>query len=187
MPHTATGLITRLLLGLASAACVVTAAWADAESSVVDLMRSGRTAAAMSVANQQIALHPRSPNMRFLKALMLQEAGRHTQAIATYRKLIEDYPALPEPYNNLAALYAAIGEPDKARDTWELAARASRSLAITHEKLGDVYADLATRTYRQALQSGDQGGEAAPPPPVIRQLIPGAGNGTAAPVSGSRQ
>lgn len=174
-----------LALCLMIFAGVATAAWADDASTVTELMGSGRSAAALSVANRHLAKNPGNPGMRFLKALILQETGRQTAAVATYTKLIEDYPALAEPYNNLALLYSAMGAPDKARATWEMAARASRSLANTHEKLGDVYADLATRTYRQAQQSDETAEGAVPPPPVIRQLIPRAGNGTAVPVSGS--
>ncbi len=33
-----------------------------------------------------------------------------------FRGLIEDYPELPEPYNNLAVIYAQQGEYDSARD-----------------------------------------------------------------------
>ena len=58
-----------------------------------------------------------------------------------FSKLIEDYPELPEPYNNLAALLrrrrASI---DKARATLEMALRTNPSYATAHENLGDVYA-----------------------------------------------
>jgi len=185
MMHFTVGRTRSLVLCLIIAADVASAARADDESTVTELMGSGRAAAALSVANRHLAKNPGNPGMRFLKALILQETGQQSAAVATYRKLIEDYPALAEPYNNLAVLYSAMGAPDKARATWELAARASRSLATTHEKLGDVYADLATRTYRQALRSENPAEAAASQPPVIRQLIPRAGNGTAAPVSGA--
>jgi tetratricopeptide (TPR) repeat protein len=38
-----------------------------------------------------------------------------------FTKLTDDYPELPEPYNNLAVLYAAAGQYDKARAALEMA------------------------------------------------------------------
>lgn len=187
MMHPTVGRTRNLALGLVIAACVTTAVGADDESTVTELMRSGRSAAAMSAANRHLAKNPGNPRMRFLKALIQQETGRQASAVTTYRKLIDDYPTLAEPYNNLAVLYSAMGAPEKARATWELAASASRSLANKHEKLGDVYADLAMRTYRHALRSDEPTEEAVAQPPVIRQLIPGAGNATAAPASAVRR
>ncbi len=171
--HASLGPISRLFLALSAASLVATAAFADQGATVVELMRNGRTAAAMAAADRELAKNPRNPHIRFLKALLQQEAGQHAFAIATYKRLIADYPELPEPYHNLATLYAGLGELDKARTTLELAARASRSLAVQHEKLGDVYAHLATQTYRQALQSDQAGGEAPTALPLIRQLIRG--------------
>ena len=165
--------IPRFFLGLLAATVVATAALADEAATVVELMRNGRASAAMSAADRELAKNPRNPQIRFLKALLQHEAGHHALAIATYQRLIADYPGLPEPYHNLAALYAGLGERDKARTTLELAARASRSLAVQHEKLGDVYAHLATQTYRQALQSDHAGTEAPRQLPLIRQLIRG--------------
>ena len=182
--HGANLLVPRLFLGLVIAALAASVAAADHEAGVIALMRSGKARAAMALADQELAKNPRDPKIRFLKALMQHQAGRHALAIAGYNKLIADYPGLPEPYNNLAALYAGLGQVDKARDTWELASRASRSLATSHEKLGDVYADLATRTYRQALQLDESGGATVPSLPLIHQLVPGVGDGTAAAVSG---
>ena len=38
-----------------------------------------------------------------------------------FEQLTEDFPELPEPYNNLAVLYAADGQLDRARAALELA------------------------------------------------------------------
>ncbi|HEY9025308.1 MAG TPA: tetratricopeptide repeat protein, partial [Burkholderiaceae bacterium] len=64
----------------------------------------------------------------------------------------DDYPDLPEPYNNLAALYAANGDYGRARVTLEQAVRANPGYAIAHENLGDVYAALASQSYAKARQ-----------------------------------
>jgi tetratricopeptide (TPR) repeat protein len=74
------------------------------------------------------------------------------EAIAVFTKLTEDYPELPEPYNNLAVLYAADGQYDKARAALEMAMRTNPTYATAHENLGDVYAKLASQAYDKALQ-----------------------------------
>ena len=66
--------------------------------------------------------------------------------------LTEDFPELPEPYNNLAVLYASQGNYDKAKAALELAIHTHPSYATAHENLGDIYAQLARRAYDKALQ-----------------------------------
>jgi tetratricopeptide (TPR) repeat protein len=90
--------------------------------------------------------------MRFLKGVIQTQAGSTAEAIATFQALTQDYPELPEPYNNLAALYASQNELDKARTALEMAVRMNPSYAIAHENLGDIYARMATQSYGRALQ-----------------------------------
>jgi len=47
-------------------------------------------------------------------------------------------PELPEPYNNLAVLYAARGDHDGARDALLRAISTHPSYATAHENLGDI-------------------------------------------------
>ena len=61
-------------------------------------------------------------------------------------------PILPEPYNNLAVLYASQGNYDKAKSSLELAIHTHPSYATAYENLGDIYAQLARRSYDKALQ-----------------------------------
>src|SRR4051812_10355856 len=94
------------LAALAVALLGPAAAFADDYSDVNQLMRSGKLAEALTKADQYLAGKPRDPQMRFLKGVIQTEAGRPTDAIGTFTKLTEAYPELPEPYNNLAVLYA---------------------------------------------------------------------------------
>jgi tetratricopeptide (TPR) repeat protein len=77
----------------------------------------------MARVQQHLATKPRDPQMRFLKGLIEQDSGKPQDAIATYNQLIQDYPELPEPYNNVAVLYAAQGQYDRARQALEMAIR----------------------------------------------------------------
>jgi ketosteroid isomerase-like protein len=61
---------------------------------------------------------------------------------------------LPEPYNNLAVLYASSGQYEKARITLEKAIRTNPSYMTAYENLGDVYGKLASQAYDKALALG---------------------------------
>jgi Flp pilus assembly protein TadD len=162
------------LLALASALLLPAAAFADDYADVNQLLRSGKHAEALAKADQYIAAKPRDPQMRFLKGVVQTEAGRTADAIATFTALTEEYPELPEPYNNLAVLYAARSEFDKARASLEAAVRANPSYAIAHENLGDVYAKLAAISYGKAQQLDPRNTGAPRKLALVRQLFPAA-------------
>jgi ketosteroid isomerase-like protein len=113
--------------------------------------------------------------MRFLKGVIQTESGKPNDAISTFTKLTEDYPELPEPYNNLAVLYAGLSQFDKARAALEMAIRTNPSYATAHENLGDVYAKLASQAYSKALQLDSNNTGVQPKLALIRDLFaPGA-------------
>jgi tetratricopeptide (TPR) repeat protein len=149
----------------------VSAAYADDYADVSRLMRTNQYPDAMAKADQYLASKPRDPQMRFLKGVILTETGKTADAISTFTKITEDYPELPEPYNNLAVLYAGQSQFDKARAALEMAIRTNPSYATAHENLGDVYARLASQAYSKALQL--DGGNAAVQPKLalIRTLF----------------
>jgi len=97
---------------------------------------------------------------RFLKGLILTEKGKNAEAIRIFAQLTEEYPELPEPYNNLAVLYASQGQYDKSRQALEMAISTHPSYATAHENLGDIYAQMASQAYNKALQL-DKGNVAA--------------------------
>ena len=72
---------------------------------------------------------------------MQTEQGQDAAAIATFSALIEDYPELPEPYNNLAVLYAQKGEYEGARIALESAVNGCscipRKLALKLERVSE--------------------------------------------------
>jgi Flp pilus assembly protein TadD len=142
-------LLLPLVLGLVAGI----PARADELNDVQHLYDSGQTAAAMERADKYLLTAPKDPQMRFLKGVMLVDAKREIEAIAVFQKLVEDHPDLAEPYNNLAALYAASGDYARARSTLEQALKMNPAYATAHENLGDVYAALAMQSYSRALKS----------------------------------
>lgn len=140
------------LLTLASALVFTGLAHADDYSDVNQLLKSGKGTEALAKADKYLADKPKDPQMRFLKGVIQTQAGSTAEAIATFQALTQDYPELPEPYNNLAALYASQNELEKARTALEMAVRMNPSYAIAHENLGDIYARMAGQSYGRALQ-----------------------------------
>ena len=161
-------------LALACALLLPAAVWADDYADVNQLLRAGQYAEALAKADQYIATKPRDPQMRFLKGVAQTQAGRTADAIATFTQLTEEYPELPEPYNNLAVLYAGRSEFDKARASLEAAVRANPGYAIAHENLGDVYAKLAAISYAKAQQLDPANTSAPRKLALARQLFPAA-------------
>ena len=166
-----TTLFTTLRLLTLALACATSAAYADDYGDVSQLVRAGKLDEAMVRADSYLVSKPADPQMRFLKGVIQRNLGKQAEAIATFTKLTEDYPELPEPYNNLAVLYAGQSQFDKARAALEMAIRTNPSYATAHENLGDIYARLASQAYNKALQL--DGANAAVPPKLalIRELF----------------
>ncbi len=156
-------------------------AHADDYADVNALLRQGRADEALVKADAYIAGKPRDPQMRFLRGVILSEQGKPADALSTFTQLTQDYPELPEPYNNLAALYAARSEFDKARTALEMAIKLKPDYATAHENLGDVYARLAGQSYNRAQQL-EAGNKSVPPKlALVRQLVSVAQASPAAP------
>ena len=142
-------------------------AYADDNSDVAQLLKSGKTQQALQKADTYLAKNARDPQMRFLRGIALTNDGKTEDAITAFRLLTEDYPELPEPYNNLAVIYARQGDLDRARSALEAAVRNNPNYAVAHENLGDIYARLAYQSYAQSLAKG---GRPAALNPKLKQL-----------------
>jgi ketosteroid isomerase-like protein len=172
--------LPRLLRLLALTALVGTgAAQANDYADITQLLKAGKAAEALTKADQRLSATPRDPQLRFLKGVAQADSGKPTDAIATFTKLTEEYPELPEPYNNLAVLYANQNQLDKARTALEMAIRTNPSYATAHENLGDIYAKLASQAYNKALQLDAANATSLKPKlALIRELFsPDAGKG----------
>ena len=125
---------------------------ADSLSDAQRLMKQGDPSRALEAIEVHVASKPDDAQGRFTKGLILAEMGRPAEAIAVFGKLVEDYPELPEPYNNLAVLYAQQKQYDKARTALEMAIRIHPAYATAFENLGDLHSRLASQAYEKALQ-----------------------------------
>lgn len=155
--------------------CVVS--WplhADGLQDAQRLLKQGQFQQALDQTEQLLAAKPKDAQARFLKGLALTELGRQNDAIAVFTQLTEDYPELPEPYNNLAVIYAQMRQYDKAKTALEMAIRTHPSYATAHENLGDIYARLASQAYDKALQLDSSNTAAQNKLSMIRDLVGGS-------------
>jgi tetratricopeptide (TPR) repeat protein len=144
--HRAALCCSALLLGFSLCA------HADEVQDANKLFKEKQYGQALTKVDNFLASKPKDAQGRFLKGLILTEQGKTDDAIKIFQGLTEDYPELPEPYNNLAVLYAGQGQYEKARVALEMAIRTHPSYATAHENLGDIYAKMASQAYDRALQ-----------------------------------
>src|SRR4051794_6430796 len=169
--HRIETVVVLLLIALGGAVCGTSSAADDYQESS-RLFKEGKRAEALERINAFIAQHPKDARARFLKGVILAEQNKNVEAIAVFNDLTEEYPELPEPYNNLAVLYANQGDYEKARKALELAIRTHPSYAVAHENLGDIYATLASQAYDKALQLDNNNATARKKLALIKELVP---------------
>lgn len=145
--------------------------FADELAEANKLLRAGQHEQALARVNKVLASKPADPQARFLKGVIFVEQGSAPAAIEIFRKLTEDYPELPEPYNNLAVVYASQGQYDKARAALEQSIRTHPSYATAYENLGDVYAKLASQAYDKALKLDSSNAGAQNKLALVRELV----------------
>lgn len=150
---------------------------------ISQLLKSGKPAEALAKADQRLAANPRDPQLRFLRGVAQSDLGKTADAIATFTQLTQEYPELPEPYNNLAVLHASQNQLDKARIALEMAVRNNPSYATAHENLGDIYARLAHQSYAKALQLDANNATVKPKLALLRELFQPAPAGARAAAS----
>jgi tetratricopeptide (TPR) repeat protein len=153
-----------------------TSARADDLEEAQKLLKAGQSQQALERVNRALAANSKEPQARFLKGVILTEQGKQTEAIEIFTKLTQDYPNLPEPYNNLAVIYASQGQYEKARTALEQSIRTHPTYATAYENLGDVYAKLASQAYGKALQLDGSNTAAQNKLSLVRELVrePGA-------------
>lgn len=132
---------------------------ADELQDIDRLYRAGEVQQALQKADAAIAAQPRAAQIRFLKGVMLTELQRNAQAIEVFTALTQDFPELPDPYNNLAVLYAAEGQLQNALTALQTALRNDPAHRAARENLGDVHLALAVQAWT-AAQAGTKGDDA---------------------------
>jgi Flp pilus assembly protein TadD len=118
---------------------------------IAKMIRAGKENDALERAETTLKSQPRNVQVRFMRAVLLVDLGRRPEAISEYEKMTQEYPELPEPYNNLAVLLAADGKLTQAEALLQRALVAQPGYGTAYENLGDVYLARAVDAYRRAL------------------------------------
>jgi tetratricopeptide (TPR) repeat protein len=116
------------------------------------LIKEGRLDAALARADEALAKNPRNAQVRFQRALIFTDQKRTADAIAALESLSQDYPELPEPYNNLAVLHAAAGRYELARSLLQRSLDVQPNYVTAYENLGDLYVSMAADAYERGLK-----------------------------------
>jgi len=127
------------------------------------LLDRGQTAAALALIQQRQATErerrtDRRPGvdvqLAFLHARALVATGDTAGAQQQYEALTRTYPELPEPWNNLAALYVQLGQLERARLALQTALTIAPRYGIAQANLADVHLMMAHRAYSAAADLG---------------------------------
>lgn len=139
-----------------------------------ELLKQKQHVQALQRVESYLASRPREARGRFLKGVILTEQKKSADAIKVFVDLTNDYPELPEPYNNLAVLYSGQGEYEKARLALEMAVRANPGYAIAYENLGDVYSWMAGKSYDKASKLDKTNRSAPLKLKAVNEMLSGA-------------
>jgi tetratricopeptide (TPR) repeat protein len=119
---------------------------------IYKLITNKKLPEAVAEIDKELSVNPRNVQLRFVRSRIQIEMGQMDAAKKTLLELTQQFPELPEPYNNLAVLEAQSGDLDQAKEYLELALKVQPSFATALENLGDVYTRLASRSYGKAVQ-----------------------------------
>ena len=126
----------------------------DVVNDVQTLMAKGELESALRVSAEAMKGQTQDPQPRFLHAVVLMELRRDAEALLAFTRFSQEYPELPEPFNNLALLHVRAGHLELARQSLETALRNDPSHRAARANLGEVYLMMAVETWQQAAKSG---------------------------------
>ena len=119
-------------------------------SDIEKLVKARKYQDAIDAINIRLKKAPRNVQLRYVKARLQIELRDFDGAKKTLIEITQQFPELPEPYNNLAAIAANQGKWIEARDYLELALKLRPSYSLAAANLGEVYVRLGAKAYEDA-------------------------------------
>lgn len=101
-----------------------------------------------------LAINPLSVQLRFQRCVLLEARGDKEGARKELEGFIGRYPEIPEPYNNLAAIYSSMGNLDRAEELLKRSLALRPNFALAHTNLGNLYLARARNSFLNAQQYG---------------------------------
>jgi Flp pilus assembly protein TadD len=125
-------------------------ATASPATQVQELLRQGQADSALDKVDAALIAEPRNASLRFLRGVSLMDLQRDAEAAQAFTALAEEYPELPDPWNNLALLHVRAGQTERARQALEVALRNDPGHRTARLNLGEVYLMLAAQSWQAA-------------------------------------
>lgn len=144
---------------------------ADATAELEELIQNKQWVQAQQRLQNAARQNPQtaaSPQWRILNSQVLAGQGQRQEAIDVLQALIQEFPELPEPYNNLGVLLAAQGQLEEAVTAFQMAVQARPNYKVALQNLGDLYTALAQQAYAQAKYAGNGNGLLPLPKPAAQ-------------------
>lgn len=140
---------------------------ADTAAEVRALLSRGDLNGALQLAESAAKAKPNDPQLRFLQGVVLMDLQRDDAAMDLFTRLTQEFPELPDPYNNIALLHARAGRLEQARQALETALRNDPGHRTARVNLGQVHLMLAVQAWEMAAAAG-------PLDPPVQRLLEGA-------------
>jgi Flp pilus assembly protein TadD len=123
---------------------------ADEAAEIRALITRADLPAALERAERAVAAKPKDASLRFMRAVVLMDMQRDPEALMQFAELSQEYPELPDPYNNIALLLARAGRLNEALQALQAALRNDPGHRTARANLGQVHLMLAVQAWEQA-------------------------------------
>ena len=108
---------------------------------------------------------------RFNHGLTLITQGRSDEAITVYEDLIKTFPQFPQPYNNLASVFASLGDLERAESLLRQGLELDDRYRLLRKNLGSLLIHRASRIYREAIDGERDTNASAKKEPIALQAF----------------
>ncbi|MAS82200.1 MAG: hypothetical protein CMF45_05885 [Legionellales bacterium] len=135
------------------------------------LINQGEYEKALLLTEEKLSVTKSDIKLQFMKGLTLTRLDQYHDAEEVFIQITVANPELPEPFNNLAVVYAAQGKYAEAEEALKNAINTHPSYATAHENLGDIYAKMASHAYNQALELDIRNTAAQEKLSLVKELI----------------
>ena len=93
-----------------------------------------------------------SAQLKFVQCVQQAQQDAPKKSIACFQRLVQEYPELPEAYNNIGVLYAGMGMHVEARKWFERGLKQRQVYATLHQNLLNLQSEITRNAYAAALQ-----------------------------------
>lgn len=156
---------------LCCAALLAASARADEGSDIRLLLARGELPAALARAEAATKAQPGDSQMRFLFGVVLMDLQRNAQALEVFSGMSQDFPELPEPFNNIALLQVRLGQPELARLALDTALRNDPGHRQARLNLAQVHLMLAAQALQLAATAAPADREVLQKLQAVRALL----------------